>query len=176
MSLLCGLAATRMAPHNFGPVSHRDQTLYTACRPGNPAGKTDAVSDEAVKEWIHFMKEQGIQKVLCLLDENEYGNYCTNLCKQYSDGGLRYLCQPMKEPGANTKVIQYIQEACDNDEKVVAHCTGGVGRAGRVAAAWLVHRYGLTPTEATQETLAAAEQAATNRKADSDTLAAWLDP
>ena len=152
----------------------RDNVLYTACRPGDPPGKTDAISNESVEEWINFMKEQGVQKVISLLDENEYANYDMDLRKQYEDGGLEYLCQEMRQEGASASINQYINQAASNGEKVVAHCTGGIGRAGRVAAGWLVHRYGLSPTEATEETLSVASKADVIRKGDAVALAAWL--
>ena len=174
LSFFVYLAALAKAPHNFGPVSSRDNTLYTACRPGNPPGKTDAVSNEAVQEWIHFMKDSGVSKVVCLLDDNEYANYDMDLCKQYCAGGLQVFCQEMRAEGASAKINEYIESAAKKGEKVVAHCTGGVGRAGRVGAGWLVHRYGLTPAEATRETLAMAKDAEVNRKGDVDALSLWL--
>ena len=174
LTLLSGLATASLAPYNFGPVSSRDTTLYTACRPGNPPSKSDAVTTEAVAEWIEFMKASGVSKVVCLLDENEYCNYNTDLCKLYGCAGLDYICQEMGAEGASTRINEFIDQAADSGEKVVAHCTGGVGRAGRVAAGWLVHRYGLTPAEATLETLATAHDASVNRKGDADALSSWL--
>jgi protein-tyrosine phosphatase len=38
----------------------------------------------------------------------------------------------------------------------VAYCTHGMGRSGRVAAGWLVHKYGLSVEEAVDEALEAA--------------------
>lgn len=163
-----------MSPHNFGPVSLRDSVLYTSCRPGHPPGKADPISDEAVQEWIRFMKERGVSKVICLLDDNEYANYDSNLLQLYSDGGLEYLCQAMKSEGASANIINYVEEASSNGEKVVTHCTGGVGRAGRVAAGWLVRHYGLSPEQATEETLTVAKNDGINRKGDVEALSAWL--
>lgn len=174
LSLSCSLAATVTSRHNFGPASMRDNVLYTACRPGDPPGKLDAISDESVEEWINFMKEHGVHRVISLLDENEYSNYDADLRKQYADGGLEYLCQEIRQEGAFANISQYIHQAAANEEKVVAHCTGGIGRAGRVAAGWLVHRYGLTATEATEETLSAASKANVIRKGDVIALTAWL--
>ena len=173
--LYSSLASAVKQTHNFGPVSARDEIVYTACRPGDPLGKTDPISDDAVQDWISFMKQKGISKVISLLDDNEYTNYDTDLCVQFENAGFSCLCQAMRAEGASENINQYIEESFNNNEKVVAHCTGGVGRAGRVAAGWLVHKYGLTPTEATSETLAEAEKSAINRKGDVDALTDWLE-
>lgn len=162
-----------MAIHNFAPASSRDTFLYSAERPGNPPGKTDAVADETVDEWIAFMKDQGINRVIALLDENELVNY-SDLTGLYKAGGLKSHVQPMREQGASDKILTILRDAESASEKVVVHCTGGIGRAGRVTAAWLVDRYGLGAQEATDETLAQATESGTIRKGNADMLTEWL--
>lgn len=175
LPLFFSLSASITSRHNFGPVSTRDDILYTACRPGNSPTKTqDVISNDAVREWIDFMKSNGVHKVISLLDANEYGLYETDLCQQYTDGGLACLCQEMKQNGACTNIFEFIDQAAAKGEKVVVHCTGGIGRAGRVAGGWLVHRYGLTPVEATDETLSVATEAQVIRKGDVNALSKWL--
>jgi protein-tyrosine phosphatase len=161
-------------PHNFGAVSDRDAILYTACRPGDPPSKSDPIADEAVEEWIAFMQKQGVRKVVALLDDNELANYDSDLSSLYAAGGLDVLVQPMRAAGASQAILNYVDQAAAADEKVVTHCTGGVGRSGRVAAAWLVHHHGLTPAMATEETLATAKVVGVNRKGDAAMLAEWL--
>ena len=54
------------APHNFGPISFRENTLYTAERPGHP-GKA-GVPTEIVEDWIGFIKSKGINNVLIIME------------------------------------------------------------------------------------------------------------
>jgi protein-tyrosine phosphatase len=162
------------AKHNFGPVSSRDDILYTAERPGNPPTKTDLVSDESVQEWIMDMKAHGITHVIALLDDNELSNY-SDLPKLYQQAGLQYMQQPMSDPNAAINIYQWIDSVqMSNNGKVVVHCTGGIGRAGRVAAGWLCHKYNLSPDEATTETLNVAKINGVNRKGDVEALTTWF--
>lgn len=87
---------------------------------------------------------------------------------------MRCYCQPMQVPGAAQKIFQIIRQAQEQNEKVVVHCTGGVGRAGRVAAGWLVTRYGMTPQEATKEVMETAESLGIRRKGSAEQLEEWL--
>jgi hypothetical protein len=159
--------------HNFGPASSRDTFLYTAERPGNPPGKKDLVPDEKVYEYITFMKEQGVARVLLLLDEQEIAIY-SDLLNMYTAGGLLYNIQSMNEEGAAKKVMAILKASEEQGERVCTHCTGGIGRCGRVAAAWLVERYNLTPAVATEETLAQAAASGVTRNGDATALSEWL--
>lgn len=66
-------------------------------------------------------------------------------------------------------------EQCDaRGENAVAHCTHGMGRSGRVAAGWLVHKYGQTVEAAVEETLEAARQHGVERMGSPRQLAEWM--
>lgn len=163
-------------PHNFGPISttRSDQILFTAERPGHTLN--GAVSKEVVDEWVAFMTTNGIQHVLVLLDTNEMNIYPDpGLLKMYQAGGMVPHFVPMSTNGAYSQIIGIIQNIEQKNETVVTHCTGGVGRAGRVAAAWLSTRYNLTTQEATQETVEAALQAGIQRLGDVAKLDAWMN-
>ena len=163
-------------PHNFGPISttRSDQILFTAERPGH-ATLPGGVSKEVVDEWVSFMTTSGIQHVLVLLDDNEMNNYPEpGLLKLYQDGGVKPHVVPMGSNGAYKRIMGILQDIEQKNEKAVTHCTGGVGRAGRVAAAWLSTRYNLTAQDATEETLEAALQAGIQRLGDVAKLEAWM--
>lgn len=140
------MEAPEPAVFNFGAASSRDQVLFTAERPGNPtiAKTTGGLADpEQVRAWMNFMtREQGIRNVIALLDENEFAVYGDegHLLRLYREAGMQCLVQPMRGNNACRNIVEFVRRAEAADEKVVAHCTGGVGRAGRVAACWLMKR------------------------------------
>ena len=61
---------------------------------------------------------------------------------------------PMGEPGACESILASIASVEKLGKRCVAHCTHGMGRSGRVAAAWLCRRYELKAAEATHEAMA----------------------
>lgn len=130
------------APFNFGPVSSRDKVLFTSERPGNTSIEKTNIADPAqVQDWLDFMTNQGVTYVIALLDENEYTDCyaAPGLFDAYRKAGLEAMVQPMNDPDASRNIFQAIRRTMESDNgKVVVHCTGGTGRAGRVAAGWLV--------------------------------------
>lgn len=162
-----------MAPQ----ASSRDQTLFTAERPGaEGTGGMTMIPMKNVEEWIALMKESKIQHVLMLLDDNELQDYPEpGLVEIYKNAGFAVHHEPMLNTGAPNRIFDIIDKAELKGERVVAHCTHGQGRSGRVAAAWLVHRYGLSPEVATKEVMAHAEQDSIVRLGNHAKLEEWLD-
>jgi len=78
-------------------------------------------------------------------------------------------------PDARQKIFSILRKADEDGTSVVTHCTGGVGRCGRVAGAWIAHRYNISPQQASDETLACARKHNMNRKCDPDSLEEWLN-
>lgn len=166
---------THRSRYNFGPASHRDTILFSAERPGNPPGRTDKIPDDQVVEWIQFMQQQNIHTVIALLDANELDNYePTGLLTLYKKHGLQCQIQPMNHPRAAQTLFSLFEHAEATQQRVVTHCTGGIGRCGRVAGAWLMHRYQLTAVEASQETLQCARDSGMIRACDPGQLQEWL--
>jgi len=165
-------------PHNFGPISKRDQILFTSERPGNAPkeGAHDAVQKEKVDEWISFMKSKGIKHVLVLLDANELEIYPEQgLIELYKAGGMEAHLTPMGNDSSFSHVMDILRNVEQNNEKAVTHCTGGTRRAGRVAAAWLSTRYNLIPREATEEAIDAALEGGVQRGGDVEKLVNWME-
>ncbi len=52
--------------------------------------------------------------------------------------------------------------------QVVVHCWGGSGRTGKVLAAWLVRRHGLSAADAAAEVVRFAGEVGTNRNASAE--------
>ena len=161
-------------PHNFGPASPLDQTLYTAKQPGIVVD--DKISTESVQEWIDHISAQGVTNVITLLSDDELEIYEEpGLKALLEQAGMKCFISPMGDLGACDRVFTVVREAEAKGEKVVCHCTGGVGRAGRVAAGWLVHRYSLTPEVATLIVLDQAYQSGVKRLGHTEKLSGWLN-
>lgn len=161
--------------HNFGTASSRDTTLFTCERPGGDP-ESGSIPASAVKDWADFMRQQGIDQVLVLLDDNELECYEEpGLLELYEKYGFTVHRNPMGDVGASTRAMQTIDKCQKKGKRVVAHCTHGQGRAGRVAAAWLTHKYALSPEEATKEALATASKSGVTRLGSPTKLNAWLE-
>ena len=161
--------------HNFGPASSRDATVYTSERPGGDPEGDAKISRSTVEDWIQFMKQQGIQNVMVLLGDDELETYEEpGLLQLYQDHGLKVYRNPMGVEGSSKNAEKILKEIEAAKEKVVAHCTHGMGRSGRVAAGWLVMRYGLSPQEATKEAILTADKHGMERMGDAALLDQWL--
>jgi len=162
-------------PFNFGQASTRDQIIYTCERPGGDLPNVSKIKPEPCKNHIEFLRENGIAIVLILLDDNEMDHYEEpGLLKMYEEAGIRWHRQPMGNEKAATNIMKLLQDCKEQDEKVVVHCTHGMGRSGRVAAGWLVTFYGLSPEAATQEVMEYAEKHGIQRLGSVRQLVNWL--
>mmetsp|Transcript_3046 Transcript_3046/g.6338 ORF Transcript_3046/g.6338 Transcript_3046/m.6338 type:complete len:188 (-) Transcript_3046:144-707(-) len=159
------------APHNFGRISFREKTLHTAERPGH------FVEDfrlNIVDDWIQHMKDKRITHVLIILDDNELDVYESDLKKIYSQAGLIVHHIPFSSNNSYDNIMTLLQELDASGEKVVAHCSGGKGRCGRVACAWLCKKWCLTPLEASQEFIDQAVENGLYRLGDVEKLKKWI--
>lgn len=139
--------------HNFGPAAKGETVVFGAQRPGYSSHYVD---ENKVEEWIKFMKEQGIQRVCCLLDDRQLAYYQGRLLEIYGRAfGSDNLCHT---PVADftlcdqslliDKILPFLSASVAENKKIVVHCSGGIGRTGHILAAWLVHARGLTPQAA----------------------------
>lgn len=129
--------------YKFASASEDEPIVFGSARPG--------YRSEQVKEWIEFMQHQDIKRVCCLLPESQLIRY-SNLLDVYRQSfGLDQVCwTPIEDFHlADSKmlihqILPFLAAANQNHEKVVVHCSGGVGRTGHVLAAWLVAGRGLS--------------------------------
>jgi len=135
-----------MAEYGFGPAAKGGKLVFGSQRPGNP-GKF--IQRQVVDDWVAFMKGQGIQRVVCLLPEEELKYYPLEggLLGLYAEafGPDSVLWAPTPDMQLPTgeavrHILYFLHDAADKGEKTVVHCAAGQGRTGLVLAAWLIYR------------------------------------
>lgn len=137
---------------NFAPASGDDGIIFGAERPGYPE---KSVSDEKVSEWIRFMKSKSIERVVCLLGDEQLCHY-TDLLEQYRRGfgTENVMCFSITDytyPSAellNERILPALRALKEQRTKTVVHCSAGKGRTGFVLAAYLVNVRGFRIADA----------------------------
>ena len=131
----------------FAAASENELIVFGSARP--------SYTYEEVSEWINFMQNQGIQRVCCLLPETQLTRYPDLLGVYRQVFGLDQVCwAPIKDFNFATpeilahQILPFLTIANRQNEKVVVHCSGGIGRTGHVLAAWLVAGRGLSSKSA----------------------------
>ena len=133
-----------MTRFNFKPAAENESLVFGASRPGYPSR---SVSPEEVGSWISFMRDEGVQRICCLLPEAQLGYYVEDLLRVYREAfGEKNVCwAPIRDYhlcGDKTlkeQILPFLDQSVASQERVVVHCSGGSGRTGHVLAAWLVH-------------------------------------
>jgi len=145
-------------PFSFGPAQEGESIVFGAKRPGHPATK---VGNDQVNEWVAYMKEQGVERVCCLLANAQLDHYNDLLGTYRSEFGTDNVCSaPVRDrrlcdlDTLRKKILPFLCDSVQTQKKVVVHCSGGSGRTGHVTAAWLVHANGM----GNEEALATAER------------------
>jgi protein-tyrosine phosphatase len=129
--------------YHFAPASAQERIVFGAARPG--------YTDAQVNRWIVFMQQQGIQRICCLLESTQLNRYSDLLGIYRQAFGSDRLCwTPIPDfslidpERLVQKVLPFLATANQLQEKVVVHCSGGVGRTGHILAAWLVAGHGFS--------------------------------
>jgi protein-tyrosine phosphatase len=133
--------------YKFAAASEREPIVFGAARPG--------YANHQVQEWIQFMQAQSIQHICCLLTETHLNRYADLLGTYRKVFGPHQICwAPVKDfsfVDANLlmhQILPFLAAANQKNEKVVVHCSGGMGRTGHVLAAWLIAGRGFSKTSA----------------------------
>ena len=125
--------------YKFGAASPDELIVFGAARPG--------YDDRSVRRWIDFIKQQEIQYICCLLTDRQLDRY-SNLLDIYRQefGADRVCWAPIEDfqlcelSMLTGQILPFLATADRYHQKVVVHCSGGIGRTGHVLAAWLVFR------------------------------------
>jgi protein-tyrosine phosphatase len=137
----------------FGPAMDNELIVFGARRPGFPFSPVPLT---IVTGWIHFMQNQGIQQVVCLLPEKQLKDYPDHLLEHYHlHFGNSNVCwvpiddfKLVVEDSLTNVLLPFLFRADRDHKRVVIHCSGGVGRTGHILAAWLVAKYGFSNQQA----------------------------
>ena len=129
--------------YKFAAASANESIVFGAARPG--------YAEEGVRQWIEFTIDRDIQRVCCLLTKQQLDRY-DNLLGNYRQAfGKEHVCwAPIEDFSLATpellvdRILPFLAVADQQQEKVVVHCSGGIGRTGQILAAWLVAGRGLT--------------------------------
>jgi len=127
-----------------------------------------------IDDWIQHVKNKGISHVLIIMDDNEFDVYEVDLKEFYTQAGLVVHHIPFYSENSYEHIMSLLHELDARGEKVVMHCSGGKGRCGRVACAWLCKKWCLTPLEASQEFIDQAVENGLYRLGDVEKLKKWI--
>ncbi|PSB29214.1 protein-tyrosine phosphatase family protein [Chlorogloea sp. CCALA 695] len=129
--------------YRFAAASKQEIIVFGSAKP--------EFANEKVSDWIGYMQRQKIERVCCLLPKKQLAPYANLLGNYEQKFGHQKVCwTPIDDftiphPDALTgKILPFLLEADKHSEKVVVHCSGGVGRTGLVLAAWLVYGRGFS--------------------------------
>lgn len=164
---------------NYGPASYRDDIVVTCERPGGdpPKGSENSKIDTqaALDEWLPYIRdEKAVKRVLIVFDENEMEHYDGNLLEAYEKAGFKAHWEPLSRPSSYHRIMAILDDCVAQHDRITIHCTHGQGRAGRVAAGWLMHKYGLSDKDATLEVLACATAHGVSRLGSPMALNKWI--
>ena len=133
--------------YKFAAASENEQIVFGAARP--------EYTDDRVCEWIEFMQNRDIQLICCLLTKKQLTHYSDLLDNYQQVFGIERVCwAPIEDFSLVTpkilveRILPFLAIADRQNEKVVVHCSGGIGRTGHILAVWLITGRGFSSKSA----------------------------
>ena len=133
--------------YRFSAASKTEQIVFGAARSG--------YQDRQVIKWLKFMEKQNINRVCCLLAPNQLSKYSNLLDTYRQKFGKEKVCwTPIEDfcfvdrDTLIEEILPFLIAAEEQKERVVVHCSGGIGRTGQILTAWLVAKRKLSNKEA----------------------------
>lgn len=129
--------------YKFAGACKNELIIFGASRPG--------YSEKQIRAWIEFMKSQGIQRICCLLAQDQLKSYPKLLDSYKQEFGSENVCWAaiadfeICDPATlHNKILPFLFTSDRYQQKTVVHCSGGIGRTGQILAAWLILGRGLS--------------------------------
>ncbi|MDB2367353.1 hypothetical protein N9V76_02845 [Candidatus Poseidoniales archaeon] len=137
---------------NFGPV-WTDGIVFGSQRPGYHSYERP-IKQSSIDKWLDFMEENGIKRIICLLDKKlecyddllgayskRFGvdNVCSAKITDYD------ICSPEL---LNDVIIPFLNQSVSEELPTVVHCSAGMGRTGHVLSAWRYFHHNVDVNEA----------------------------
>jgi len=170
-----------MTMYNFAPASPDETGVFGAGRPGYIAGAN--IPDSEVNAWLDFMEAHEIKAVCCLLDKRQLDFYQNNLLEFYRNRfGAENVCSaPIPDFDLADQelllgtILPFLGTVTGRGDRVVVHCSAGMGRTGHVLAAWLVYGRGMSNQEALEAVCTSGGRRNPCEASDKKTLEVLLD-
>lgn len=152
LHLVNGLSATELVMNSFKP--ELKGTLYVSSCPG--FSKDDDPNEARKLEHLAFLENQDISLVVALTPDDELERLGVgDMPQRIKDLGIDWVHAPVVDRstpdhdqlGRYMAAIDNVAEILGNNGKVLVHCRGGTGRAGKTAAIMLM-RYGFKAEDA----------------------------
>ncbi len=123
------------------PLAEGLQLLYLSSRPGYPYQE---VTRSTCRRFVDQMKADEVRLAVVLLTFSEMEAwYGMNLCQYYQRSGIDALHYPVEDGSIPTSIVTFhrLVEAIHHrlaTDRVLVHCSAGIGRTGMVAAGLLI--------------------------------------